>query len=94
MHIHLDPVGGVAGDMFVSAILDCFPELIDTLSRIPEALGLSDKFHVACQDHNNGVLTGRKFIVNETEKHGDHHHTSFRSIRANIETSTLSSGVR
>jgi uncharacterized protein (TIGR00299 family) protein len=27
VHIHLDPLGGIAGDMFVAAVLDAFPEL-------------------------------------------------------------------
>ena len=27
MHIQLDPVGGVAGDMFAAAVLDAWPEL-------------------------------------------------------------------
>ncbi|MEO1102543.1 MAG: LarC family nickel insertion protein, partial [Pseudomonadota bacterium] len=26
-HIHLDPIGGIAGDMFVAALLDAFPHL-------------------------------------------------------------------
>ena len=25
-HLHLDPLGGVAGDMFVAALLDAAPE--------------------------------------------------------------------
>ena len=26
-HIHLDAVGGIAGDMFVAALLDAFPDI-------------------------------------------------------------------
>jgi uncharacterized protein (TIGR00299 family) protein len=36
-HIHLDPIGGVAGDMFIAALLDAFPEFeagaIDAMRR-------------------------------------------------------------
>ena len=31
MHIHLDPVGGMAGDMFVATMLDAFPPLEATV---------------------------------------------------------------
>ena len=27
MHLHLDAIGGVAGDMFIAAVLDAFPDL-------------------------------------------------------------------
>lgn len=32
-HIHLQPVGGIAGDMFVAAVLDAFPEFRDPVLR-------------------------------------------------------------
>lgn len=31
--IHLDPVGGVAGDMFVAALLDLRPDLEESCAR-------------------------------------------------------------
>jgi len=31
MHAHLDPVGGIAGDMFIAAVLDAWPEWQDDL---------------------------------------------------------------
>jgi len=30
MHIHINPVGGIAGDMFISAVLDLRPDLRDS----------------------------------------------------------------
>ena len=44
MHIHLDAVGGVAGDMFVAAMLDACPELAPRVMRdlaavLPAAAG-------------------------------------------------------
>ena len=37
-HIHLDPLGGIAGDMFAAAMLDAFPALEAEALRLAEAL--------------------------------------------------------
>ena len=37
---HLDPVGGIAGDMFAAALLDARPDLADGLLTTIDALGL------------------------------------------------------
>ena len=34
MHIHLDLIGGIAGDMFVAAMLDTFPDLEKPLLKV------------------------------------------------------------
>ena len=39
MHIQLDPVGGIAGDMFAAAVLDAWPELESPLVRPSSARG-------------------------------------------------------
>ncbi|HTO30937.1 MAG TPA: LarC family nickel insertion protein [Pararhizobium sp.] len=83
---HLDPVGGIAGDMFIAAILDIRPDLEaglrETLSRCP----LIDDVSVAVVEHNDGVLAGRRFLVDRADDrpetpphrhphghHDDHH---------------------
>ena len=38
VRIHLNPVGGIAGDMFVAAVLDCFPEICAGVLRDCEAV--------------------------------------------------------
>lgn len=43
-HIHLDPLGGIAGDMFVAAMLDAFPHLrekvfADISAVLPQGIG-------------------------------------------------------
>ncbi len=38
-HIHLDPLGGIAGDMFVAAVLDAFPALEEPLAEALAASG-------------------------------------------------------
>lgn len=63
MQIHLDAVGGVAGDMFIAAVTDAFPHLRDGLLAAVRDAGLPDavlcRFEAA-QDHS---LTGSRFIV-------------------------------
>ena len=39
-HIHLDPLGGIAGDMFLAALLDACPELASRHVRAMRAAGL------------------------------------------------------
>lgn len=96
-HIHLDPLGGAAGDMFVAAMLDAFPEHSADAIRAAEALS-----GAACriEAYGDGTLFGAKFDV---EQHGhdhhdpswhDHHgHAHWRSIRARIEASSLPAPV-
>ena len=39
--IHLDPIGGLAGDMFAAAMADAFPELVPGLMAELQKLSLS-----------------------------------------------------
>ncbi len=59
--IHLDPVGGIAGDMFVAAMLDAFPSLrervlADAASVLPPQAG---EAYVA--EGNSGALRALRF---------------------------------
>ena len=88
-HIHLDPLGGVAGDMFVAALLDIFPEHREAMIQAAQRLA-----GVACRlvPHNDGVLAGARFEVDEPHHHDDgdhHHHTHWSHIRARIEAADL-----
>lgn len=70
-HIHLDAVGGIAGDMFVAAVIAAFPDLGAGAARA--ATNLSG---VACRiaEHNDGVLTGLRFVVEDDPSGNDHRH--------------------
>ena len=39
-HVHLDPLGGIAGDMFLAALLDARPELAEGTFAAMRAAGL------------------------------------------------------
>ena len=66
MHIQLDPVGGVAGDMFAAAVLDAWPELESPLVAALARAGLDAIATVERVDHADDALTGSRFAVHET----------------------------
>jgi uncharacterized protein (TIGR00299 family) protein len=93
MWVHLDPVGGIAGDMFIAACVDAWPELADELLALKTGLDLPDSLGIEIIPHNDGVLTGRRFVVRESE-HGHHRHVGFPELRALIERSRLPKAVQ
>ena len=81
VHIHLDPVGGVAGDMFAAALLDAFPERADALAAGLAASRLHEIVTVRSEPFTDGVLRGRRFHTapasgggREDETGQAHHH--------------------
>jgi uncharacterized protein (TIGR00299 family) protein len=100
MHIHLDAVGGVAGDMFIAAMLDAFPDRRDGLLAAIRAAGLPAQVHVGFAEHRDHALTGLRFRVIEPAEAGalvaaQHHaHTPFAEIRDHLMQSALDAGVR
>ena len=66
MHIQLDPVGGVAGDMFAAAVLDAWPELEPPLVAALQRAGLDAIATVERVDHADHALSGSRFAVYET----------------------------
>ena len=83
MHVHLDPVGGVAGDMFAAALLDAFPERAEALAAELAESRLHEIVAVRSERFTDGVLQGRRFHAapapgvdhgHDHDHHHDHHH--------------------
>jgi hypothetical protein len=80
--IHLDPIGGIAGDMFVAAMADAFPEhvagLMAEIAKLsPSPLGEGrGEGRVELLAHTDGILRGRRFHVDDpaTDLHARSHH--------------------
>lgn len=91
MLIHLDAVGGVAGDMFIAATLDAFPELRDGMLAAIAAAGLPPDIALSLDDHRDHALTGARFRVDEGAHRGaeQHRHTAFREIRERLQRAAL-----
>ncbi|MCU4674189.1 LarC family nickel insertion protein [Catenovulum sp. 2E275] len=72
--LHLDVAGGIAGDMFIAACLDAFPELADGVKHmaehlLPQSAGTITFF----RDVNAGISCQRVELKSATEQ--DNHHS-------------------
>jgi hypothetical protein len=105
MHLHLDAVGGVAGDMFIAAVLDAFPELREPMLTAIRAAGLPAEVGCRLVEHRDHALTGLRFAVDDPHEqahrqahvhslHHEHDETPFARIRDNLLASAAAPGVK
>ena len=94
LHIHLDPVGGIAGDMFISALIDARPELAAGLIAALEAIGAPPEVTYRLSDHHDGALGGKRFTVTEPEHDPRAHSTAFRALREHLRDSAVAAPVK
>ena len=92
--IHLDPIGGIAGDMFVAAMADAFPELAagalaEVAKVAPSRQGEGEGPQLV--PHHDGLFRGHRFSVPRPAS--AHDHVSYRAIRAQLETAGLEPAV-
>jgi len=52
-HIHLDLVGGLSGDMFISSMLDAFPQFKKGLAQVIVDAGFPDLVELETLDHDD-----------------------------------------
>ena len=63
MHIHVEPLGGLAGDMFAAALADAFPHLREEAERMLAEQGFPAALRVAFAAHSDGVLNGQRLMI-------------------------------
>ena len=91
-HIHLDPLGGIAGDMFAASLLDLLPAQHDATMHAAQTLA-----GVCCRllEHRDGILCGRRFEVQaDRQLHEHHDHVHWRQIRERLAGPALPAPVR
>jgi uncharacterized protein (TIGR00299 family) protein len=95
MHLQLNPLGGLAGDMFCAALLDAFPDLLSTVREAVACLEMPVPVRIELVEQP-GPLSGKRFRVTPEDSpavHG-HPHTRFEEIRRLLDAAPLSAGVR
>ncbi len=98
--IHLDTVGGVAGDMFAAALLDIRPDLWPRCAAAIAAMDIPDRISITREAHGDDVLTGSRFLVDGVSPEGDGHnhapdsHVQWHDIRGRLERAPLDGAVR
>jgi pyridinium-3,5-bisthiocarboxylic acid mononucleotide nickel chelatase len=63
LDIHLDPLGGLSGDMFVAALLDAFPEHWPYVQSTIASLNLGAEAECWLAPHRDHSFAGRRFLV-------------------------------
>ncbi len=93
MHIHLDPLGGIAGDMFAAALIDLRPELAGELRSTFDTAGLATHVRTQAVKHRDHVLSGHRFQVDLVSPESTTKHRTWRDIRRFIQEATLTPAV-
>lgn len=92
MHLHLNPLGGLAGDMFCAALLDAHPELLTKVQRAVASVTGAVRIRLLPAE---GPIGGKRFHVEPSQTASTpRHHTQFRRIRSLLDGSDLSPGIR
>jgi pyridinium-3,5-bisthiocarboxylic acid mononucleotide nickel chelatase len=94
MHIHLDLVGGLSGDMFIGVMLDCFPDQAANLQAVMVDAGFADLVKLDTEAADDGTLTGTHFTVTADRDAEGHHHRHYSEIKRILGDSNLDEGTR
>ena len=62
-HLHLDPIGGMSGDMFLGTMLDACPELFDGLISVMRTAGLPGDWQVELSPAKDHAMTGSRLSI-------------------------------
>ena len=91
--IHLDLLGGISGDMFLSALFDVWPELINEFTKDISSSEFRDKFIISIDSHTDNILSGSKITIKYT-KTLNQRSTTWQEIHSRIDKSNLPNSTK
>ena len=91
-HVHLEPVGGIAGDMFVSAMLDAFPDHVQSCWGDLQDAGVLHHVNIDLTSGTSGGLAVKRISVEHRSSQASRT-GNYRDIRRWLEKSQLDRAV-
>ena len=92
-HLHLDPIGGMSGDMFLGTMLDACPELFDGLVDAMRTAGLPSDWQVNIGPAKDHAMTGSRLSIVPPASGKSRPTGTFLKIKEMLETSDLAPNV-
>lgn len=96
-HIHLDVLGGIAGDMFIAALLDAHHDLAAGTVDTIRAAGLPNDWDVELVPAKDGGFVGSRMKIGPggpVDNGHEHHHYHYHNILKSLATASLAEPVR
>lgn len=94
MHIHLDLLGGLAGDMFLAAAIDADLVDVDALTAGLRTLGLGDQITIETEHVRRGAIAGTHVRFANWDPDADADHRHLTTINRMIADSGLPDAVK
>lgn len=94
MHVHLDLVGGLAGDMFLAAAIDAGVVDVPKLEAALRTLGLGDGIVIEVEQARRGAIAGTRVWFDGWDPAADSDHRHLTTIERLIGDSALPESVK
>lgn len=89
MHVHLDAIGGIAGDMFVASCLDAWPNLVSGLEPTLRSAGLPADWTIEVSETRSHGIAGTQIRFLSANRTPERPTGKYGEICDNLSSSSL-----